>query len=165
MSARSQQQKLEHLSVLIPASERVNALEFNVAPEHVPPEWLGFHVGVRLVEAFKTLSLLPATFGPALMRNSWPTYAVEWADLMAWESMQDEDAKRQRAAEMNRVRLQPSHSDVFRMEIALVWPGRYLATRPFILRVVQKVALMRSRGLDIAQAARRLKKRAYTVRA
>ncbi len=65
---------------------------------------------------------------------------------------------------MNRVRLQPSHSDVSRMEIALIWPGRYLASRPFVLRVVQKVALMRSRGLDIAQAARRLKKRAYSVR-
>ncbi len=165
MSLRRQQQTLEQLSVLIPASERVNALEFGMAqPEYVPAEWVGFHVGVRLVEAFKTLSLLPATFGPALMHNSWPTYSIEWADLMAWESIQDEESKRQRAAGMNRVRLQPSHSDVSRMETALIWPGHYLATRPFVLRVVQKVALMRSRGLDIAQAARRLKKRAYSVR-
>jgi hypothetical protein len=40
-------------SILIPAEDRWNPLEFTTAPEYVPGVWDGPHCGVRLVQAFK----------------------------------------------------------------------------------------------------------------
>jgi hypothetical protein len=42
------------------------------------------------------------------------------------------------------------------METAIVWPARYLAHVPQLLRTVQVVALSRARDRDIAHAARKL---------
>jgi hypothetical protein len=42
------------------------------------------------------------------------------------------------------------------METAIVWPGRYLGHVSQLLRIVQAVALDRSRDRDIAHAARKL---------
>ena len=70
-------------SVLIPADERWNPLEHVTAPEYVPPTWDGVHVGVRLVEAFKTLSKMPTPFFPSLGSmpflwgpTTWPPVCV-----------------------------------------------------------------------------------------
>jgi hypothetical protein len=153
----------EEASKLIPAHDGWNPLDDVAAPEFVPEHWIGAHVGLRLVEAFKTLALLPGVPGPRIFGNSWPLYAFDWSDLLAQETA-ERDAKEARAAESNRVRLQPSARDVGRMEVALLWPGHYLASRPLILRMVQSVALWRARGLELDRIARRLKKPAATVR-
>ncbi len=148
---------------LIPAHDGWNPLDGAPALEYVPDVWIGPHVGLRLVEAFKTLALLPATRGPAGFENAWPIYVHDWIDLLAQESS-DTEAKEQRAAVENRVRLQPSALDVSRMELAIAWPGQYLRDRPLILRIVQRVAMLRARGRDLSQIARRMKQPATYVR-
>ena len=133
-------------------------------PEWVPPAWIGEHVGVRLVEAFKTLALMPVANGPRMPHNAWPRYKIEWADLLAQKEMERAD-KELRAAAANRVRLAPSRQDISRMESALVWPARYLQSRPLIMRCLHRVALLRSRGVDTETIERKLKRRPATVRA
>jgi hypothetical protein len=130
----------------------------------VPPVWIGPHVGLRLVEAFKTLALLPVANGPRAFGNHWPHYKTEWEDLLAREQAEITD-KQARAAQANRARLAPSCQDISRMEAALVWPGRYLHGRPIMMRVVGSVAMMRARGIEGEHIAKRLHKRAEKVRA
>jgi hypothetical protein len=42
------------------------------------------------------------------------------------------------------------------MEMAIVWPARYLGHAPQLLRTVQAVAVARARDRDITRAARKL---------
>ncbi len=153
----------EARSQLIPAHDGWNPLDGIPAPEYLPEVWIGPHVGLRLIAGFKTLALLPPARGPDAFKNAWPTYVHDWIDLLAQEGS-DAEAKAQRANDSNRVRLQPSAQDVSRMEAALVWPGQYLHERPLILRIVQRVAMLRARGLDLSLIARRLKEPATYVR-
>ncbi len=148
-------------SQLLPAHDGWNPLDGVPAPEYLPDVWIGPHVGLRLIEAFKTLLLLPAARGPKAFGNAWPTYMHDWTDLLAQEGA-DAEAKAKRADASNRVRLQPTARDVGRMELAIVWPGQYL--RDPILRIVQRVALLRARDLDLSQIARRMKQPATYVR-
>jgi hypothetical protein len=152
-------------SVLIPGHDRWHPLDGVSAPEYVPEAWIGPHVGLRLVEAFKTLAALPAHFGPQLPHNFWPRYyRHEWEDLLAQQEAAQED-KQLRAEAFNRARIMPSRRDVGHMEIALVWPARYLRTRPIVMRVVQCVACWRARGVETEHIARRLRQGAARVRA
>jgi hypothetical protein len=66
-----------YASILIPAEERWNPLEFQTAPEYVPNMWDGPHCGVRLVQAFKTLSALPTANGPRFNSGYWPKHPME----------------------------------------------------------------------------------------
>jgi hypothetical protein len=85
------------------------------APEYVPPQWDGPHVGRRLVEGLKTLRLMPRPPGPCGPVNSWPAYAHDWVDLLAQQEAAEED-KRRNQHEANRTRIRPSSVEIARME-------------------------------------------------
>jgi hypothetical protein len=150
------------LSVLIPG-DPWHPLDAVPAPEYVPPSWIGPHVGLRLVEAFKTLATLPVMNGPQRPHNTWPWFKPQWEDLLAQQEAAAED-EQLRADAFNRARLAPTAIEVGRMEAALVWPAHYLQSRPLIMRMVGSVAVMRARGLESDLIARKLKRRPVAVR-
>ena len=153
----------EEASRLIPADERCNAVEGFAAVDYIPPNWTGPHVGHRLIEAFKTLARMPGLHF-ANGSGYWPAYHYDWADLLAQQEMEkDEREKRDRDIN-NRVRIPPTAVDVSRMEIAIGWPAHYLRSRPLILRIVQRVAVLKSRDSELDSIARRLRKNPYYVR-
>jgi hypothetical protein len=151
------------LSVLIPGHDGWSPLDGVPAPEYVPEAWIGSHVGLRLIQAFKTLAKMPTTFGPQQAHGSWPRYRYEWEDLLAQEQVTKDD-KRLRAEAFNRVSIPPTAAEVGNMETAIVWPARYLAVRPLIMRSVHQVAAGRARGIEMEAIARRMRRRASTVR-
>jgi hypothetical protein len=51
------------------------------APEYVPDRWDSPHVGVRLVEALRTLRKIPMNGHPREFGNAWPKYAIEYSEL------------------------------------------------------------------------------------
>ena len=115
------------------------------------------------MQAFKTLARMPMSFGPRFGSGYWPRYRHEWEDLLAQEEAAKDD-KQLRAEAFNRVRIPPTAADVGNMETAIVWPARYLAARPMIMRVVHRVAAGRARGLEMEAIAHRMKRRAAAVR-
>jgi hypothetical protein len=123
-------------------------LDNRPAPEYIPPQWDGPHVGKRLAEALRTLQHLPVNGYPAGFTNSWPAIVHEYADRAAYED--DPIWKAERAAESNWTRRRASSIEIARMETTIVWPARYLGQLPQLLRAVQAVAFARSRGLAIA---------------
>ena len=125
--------------------------------DYLPSAWNGPHAGLRLVEAFETLALIPLRFGPPLYRSLWPLYAYEFEDLVNQRQAAADDQQKVANA-INRVRLTPSAEQLTRMEAALGWPARYLCHRPLVLRVVGRVAMLRSRGLDMDAISRRLRR-------
>jgi hypothetical protein len=129
------------------------------APEHIPPFWIGPHVGLRLVEAFKTLSRMPMTGRISTRSGMWPQYRHDWEDWLA-QATADKGAQEQDAREQNRARLQPTAEDISRMERAIVWPARYLSHHPGDERaqIVQRVAAYRARGIDNDVLVRKLKR-------
>jgi hypothetical protein len=60
------------------------------------------------------------------------------------------------ASERNRTRVRLSAQAISRMEMAICWPGRYI-DRSETARIVQQVALARSRDLDMSHVARRMR--------
>lgn len=153
-----QQAKLEIVRALIPASEKWNPLEGGDASDYVPDEWVGYHVGRRLMECFQTLQMLPMRsvggYGAA-----WPEYEREFADVIG----QGEDARAIEASARNRARLMPSREQITRMEIAIIWPARYVPDER-VRKTVQRVAMLRSRELNLEQISRRLKRPAKGIR-
>jgi hypothetical protein len=133
------------------------------APEYVPTQWDGPHVGRRLIEAFRTLAKLPVANGPRFCSGFWPEWTREWSDEMArLEADTEQLAAEARAA--NRVRILPTAIEISRMEAAIAWPARYLATRPILGRTVQLIAMWRSRERDLEWIARRLRLGMHTIR-
>jgi hypothetical protein len=129
-------------------------LDGRPAPEYVPEYWTGPHVGLRLVEAFKTLANMPDVgFGSS--RGFWPAYLYEWHDLLAQEES-DAQSKDDAASALNRAKIRPSARDVSRMEQAISWPGRYCISVP-CARIVQRVAFYRSRDMDAHMLARKMR--------
>jgi hypothetical protein len=122
--------------------------------EYIPEQWIGPHVGLRLVESFKTLAQLPSGFR-GFVSGIWPEYYYDRADLNS-QQQADNATKEDDANERNRARIRPSAQEISRMEAAISWPGRYIA-EPEISRVVQHVALARSRELDMRYVARKLR--------
>jgi hypothetical protein len=144
-------------TVLIPASSDTwHPLDGVPAPEYVPPFWIGSHVGLRLVQAFKTLAKMPMSFGPQSGSGYWPRYRHEWEDLLAQEEAAKDDTQL-RAEAFNRVRIPPTAIEVGNMETAIVWPARYLAARPLIMRAVHRVAAGRARGQETDLIAQRMR--------
>jgi hypothetical protein len=136
--------------------ENWHPLHQTPAPEYVPEVWAGFHVGRRLVEAFRTLSRMPVQRGPRVFGSFWPEMQVEWFDELA--RVQADEAQQQADARAaNRVRIRPTAVEISHMEAAIGWPGRYLIPhRTHLARVVGFVALWRSREREIEWIARRL---------
>ena len=155
-----------YASLLIPADDRWNPLEHVTAAEYIPPTWIGAHAGLRLVEAFKTLSQMPAPGGPSSKSGYWPSHPMEWIDIKAKEHeyLNDFDQAREAARQWARTRHRATPEEVGRMEAALSWPARYLNQRPLVMRLVQQVAWSRARGIETDKISQRLHKPAATVR-
>ena len=128
-----------YASLLIPADDRWNPLEHVSAPEFVPTAWIGAHVGLRLIQAFKTLAAMPAASGPSSKSGYWPSHPMEWIDIKAKEHewLNDHDQQREAARQWARTRHRATPEEVGRMEAALSWPARYLNQRPLVMRLVQ----------------------------
>jgi hypothetical protein len=134
------------------------------APDYVPPYWDGPQAGKRLAEALRTLARLPMSGGPQMFGNAWPDYRYEFLDQF-WQLQADEKQQQQEMWARNRSRLQPSHQDIARMEIAVVWPARYLQHVTRLLRTVGLCAVARARNQELDRVARRLRLDESYVRA
>jgi hypothetical protein len=141
-------------TTLIPG-EDWHPLDGGPAPEYVPDDWDGVHVGCRLVGSFKTLAQLPGGHGPVITRGFWPEYWPDWEDLLAQEGQADVKAEAQ--ARANRVRLRPNAQEIGRMERALSWSGTYLSQDVHLAQIVQRVAFYRSLEKELDYAAMRLR--------
>lgn len=101
-----------------------NPLDGVPAPEFVPDEWNGPHVGARLTDAWHTLARIPSPrFYPRGFGRAWPQYRIEWTDLLSMIGAGEYEAVQR---EINRVRVLPSAKEISQMECALGWPLEYL---------------------------------------
>ena len=144
-------------SVLIPGNEW-HPLDGGPAPEYIPPEWDGPHVGCRLIEGFRTLACLPERDKHKTNASGfWPETWVEWEDQLA--QVNSDTAQREIDDKIrNHVRARPSAQEVGRMETVLVWPAKYLVNKSvFMARVVQGVAFMRAKDYDLEKISRKLR--------
>ena len=133
------------------------------APEYIPPAWDGPHVGLRLTDAFKTLAMMPDRGASTKFQSGfWPEYYYEWEDLLAQKTA-DIATQEDDASERNRTRVRPSAQAISRMEMAISWPGRYIVEAETAC-IVQRVALARSRDLDMSHVARKMRVGAEHVR-
>jgi hypothetical protein len=126
------------------------------APEYIPPQWDGPHVGKRLAEALRTLTHLSIGGAPRGFANAWPEYAVEWIDEIA-QAGADKTQQAQDAAAKNWTKIIPSAEEITRMEQAIAWPARYVGDLPQLLRAVGAVAIAKARHQNVAAAARKLR--------
>lgn len=148
-------------TVLIPGNEW-HPLDGGPVAEYIPPAWDGPHVGVRLIEGYKTLSCLPdRTRHSSSSSGFWPETWVEWTDMLA-QTTSDEASKEIDAKIRNRVKARPNAQEVSRMEIVMMWPAHYIASRfdsysISMARIVQTVAMLRAREYDLEKISRRMK--------
>jgi hypothetical protein len=131
------------------------------APEYVPLVWRGWHVGLRLVEAFRTLARMP-TGAPGGHKTMWPLYQYEVREYYAALIGADSEIAADVQGARNRVRLQASAEDIQRMETALSWPAHFLGANRLLCIVVNEVAFFRARGFDLDRIARKTKPRCST---
>ena len=119
-------------------------------PPYQPPQrWDGPHVAHRFAEAIGTLLKLPiGDFGPHKIRNCWPAYQTEWADLLSMIG-DGADGIEQSWARRNQVRLPPSVREVSQMERALLWPGEYLRGVFDLIYALNATALARAREVEL----------------
>jgi hypothetical protein len=102
-------------------------LDHPPAPDYVPPQWDGPHVGKRLAEALRTLRHMP--INGAGFTNSWPAILHEYSDRAAYED--DPVWKAERAAESNWTKPRPfgrDRADGNGYHLAGALPGSRLAT-------------------------------------
>jgi hypothetical protein len=127
---------------LIPGNEW-SPLDGTPAPEYIPPEWDGPHVGLRLIEGFKTLACMPRREMQSEASGFWPETWAEWGDYADTEKN-------------HRIRMRPGTQEVSRMEKVLIWPGRYLSPKSVMMsRIVQSVAYLRSKDYDLGMVSRK----------
>ena len=89
------------------------------SPYVAPEQWDAPHVQHRFIEAIGTLFKLPlGRWGPSKIRNCWPTYYDEWADLLA-QLGDGADGFERTWTRRNRVRIMPSAREISAMERAL----------------------------------------------
>ena len=117
--------------------------------DETPPTWDGPHVGRRLMEAMRTLRLLPMP-GVTGYRPAWPAYTYEFDDLVAQEKQGELERTQQ---QQNRTRLLPGLRDITAMERAIVWPVCYLQGRLEIASAVNFVALAHALDRDAGWVA------------
>ena len=137
-------------------------------PEYIPPHWIGPHVGLRLIEAFRTLARMPMPRGPSSKSGYWPGWRMDWVDRTEiereWRLFPYSDAAREAVADFARRKPKPTSIEVSHMEIAIGWPSHYLASRPMLCRVVLRTAMLRSHDLDLHAVADRMHKPVSRVR-
>ena len=142
--------------LLVRVDDSWNPLEHRAPPpEYVPPSWTSTHVGARLAQAFATLQIATVARRPAGYGNAWPAHSYDWADLLA-QRQRTEAELAQDAAARNWTKVIPGAEELARMEVAIGWPARYVGEFPQLVRVVQGVALARSRHLSMRRVAHRL---------
>jgi hypothetical protein len=132
---------------LIKASEiKFNPLEDGAMDEVLPAQWHGPHVGVRIADAFITLSRLPASMARSSL-GFWPDYQYSWQDMLAqMEQAEEEQLREKRNA--NRVRLAPGRQEITRMEQSICWPMQYLGHAPQLALAVNIKAMALAFGRD-----------------
>jgi hypothetical protein len=120
---------------------------------YVPPDtWNAPH---RFAEAIGTLLKLPlGRWGPCKIRNCWPAYYDEWADLIA-QLGDGADGIEQTWKRRNRVRIMPSAREISAMERALEWPGRHLRCHLELARALNICALAQARELPVEDVVKR----------
>jgi hypothetical protein len=125
-------------------------------PLYRPPDkWDAPHVQHRFAEAISTLLKLPlGRWGPCKIRNRWPTYYDEWADLIA-QLGDGADGIEQTWRRRNRVRIMPSASEISAMERALEWPGRHLRRHLELAQALNICGLAQARELAVEDVVKR----------
>jgi hypothetical protein len=118
--------------------------------------WIGPHVAVRLVEAFRVLQRLQMNGHPREFGSSWPTYEREFTDLAKYTDQEEWKADRRQEIWYRWARSIPSAEEIGRMETAIVWPARYLASTPQLLRTVGVAVVMKARHRSLRAVAKRL---------
>ena len=123
-------------------------LDIETSTDLVPPAWTAEHVGLRLVEAFRTLDRMPRAKGPRQPGNHWPRTRLEWADRLAQAELPEAE-RRAREALHNALALRPSGREIDQMDRALDWlrdlravdPGLALVTSLWALRTARRRSL------------------------
>jgi hypothetical protein len=125
-------------------------------PPYLPPDtWNAPHVQHRFAEAISTLLKLPlGRFWPADIRNCWPAYYDEWADLLA-QLGDGADGFEQTWKRRNRVRVMRSARQISVMERALEWPGRHLPHHLELAWALNICSLAQARELPVEDVVRR----------
>jgi hypothetical protein len=125
-------------------------------PPYLPPDtWNAPHVQHRFAEAIGTLLRLPlGRWGPSKIRNCWPTYYNEWADLLA-QLGDGADGFEQTWKRHNRVRIMPSAHQISAMERALEWPGRHLRLHLQLAQALNVCGLAQARELPVEDVVKR----------
>jgi hypothetical protein len=122
------------------------------APEFVPPQWTGPHVGRRLADAWLILARMPwRSPYPRAFGQTWPNYKLEWFDLLAIVGGGELEAVHR---EQNRTRILPSARQITEMELAISWPMKYLREAQHVL-VVNTCARVDSFNGDLAVEIKR----------
>ena len=131
-------------------------LDQTPAPEYIPPIWIGPHVGLRLVEGFRVLQRVRMNGRPRQFGSFWPAHEREFSDLASYAD--DERWKADQRAEVSYrwANVVPSSIEIEAMERVIVWPARYLANAPQLLRTVGIAAVMKARHKPLAAVAKRL---------
>ena len=149
-------------TALIPAVENWHPLDGVPAPEYIPKNWDGPHVGRRLIEGFRTLARTPMRQAAGFRPTSWPLYRQEVSEYFA--ALVDAENPIAAAAERNRARLAPSAVEITRMELVIGWPARYLGDQPELAIIVQVVARYRALDWPLEDIARKLRRAPPLVR-
>jgi hypothetical protein len=139
-------------SILIPGHEW-HPLDGVPAPEYIPRDWDGVHVGKRLIEGFRTLARVHVEWGPRRIATAWPLYRQDHREWFA--ALVDAENPTQHVAARNRTRLAPTAIEITRMEAVIAWAGRYLDAE--LSRVVQTVARYRALDWSSDDIARKLR--------
>jgi hypothetical protein len=123
---------------------------------YVPPDkWDAPHVQHRFAEAIGTLLKLPlGRWGPSKIRNCWPAYYDEWADLIA-QLGDGADGIEQTWKRRNRVRIMPSANEISAMERALGWPSRHLRHHLELARALNICGLAQAHELPVEDVVKR----------
>jgi hypothetical protein len=134
--------------------ENWSPLDGVAAPEFIPLEWTGPHVALRLTDAWRVLGKMPwRSPYPRAFGRWWPSYRVEWTDLLSMIGAGELEAMQRDA---NRVRLLPSAKEISQMEAAICWPLQYLSEPRHVL-ITNVCARVASFDGDLAREIRRRK--------
>lgn len=129
---------------------------------HVPERWTPEYAGFRMVEAFKHLRrAFVGRIGPKGAQGYWPEILHDAEDLRGHAA----DYRKQVEAQLARDRSQPSATDLARMDEALAWPMRFLASDPILADAVTVWAFTAAWEIDQGQFLKARKARALEIAA
>ena len=127
------------------------SFENDAAP---PATWTAEHVGLRLVEAMRTLDRLPRPRGPRAPGNHWPQHRLEWADRLAQAELPEAERRERAGAQLCEIALRPSGAAIDRMDHALEWLRALRALEPELAITVTLWAHRLARGRSMRRLCR-----------